>query len=345
MSNSIVAITRRTLMLSAVGIALALPGTLGVQAQELRQVTYVQPSPSAVNSFPVFVAIGEGYFEEEGLEVQAEAVNGSGAILQALSSGQAQFGRPGPAPVLQARSRDVDVVFLFNSLPRSSFGVLVQEESEYQTPEDLDGTVIGVGTADGAEVGFARAILADYGFAEPANYTFIAVGDGGTATAGFQRGDIKAYVGGVADAAILNYRGMAVRDITPEKFSTYFGNGYVAMRDFIDENPEVVEGFGRAMVRAIKFANDPANRETVLEHLAAGNPQEGEDPEFANALLEKVLEKSQPHDPSKGWGYQDPEHWATWHQSLIDTGELEAPMEDLEAAYTNEFVEAWNTPK
>lgn len=40
-----------------------------VNAQELRQITFVQPSPSAINSFPVFVAIGEGYFEEEGLEI------------------------------------------------------------------------------------------------------------------------------------------------------------------------------------------------------------------------------------------------------------------------------------
>ena len=63
-------------------------------AQEMTKVTFVQPSPSAINSFPVFVAIGEGYFAEEGLEVTVEAINGSGAVLQALSSGQAQFGRP-----------------------------------------------------------------------------------------------------------------------------------------------------------------------------------------------------------------------------------------------------------
>lgn len=67
-------------------------------AQNLRDITFVQPSPSAINSFPVFVAIGEGYFEEEGLNVSVEAINGSGAVLQALSAGQAHFGRPAPAP-------------------------------------------------------------------------------------------------------------------------------------------------------------------------------------------------------------------------------------------------------
>ncbi|MGA0714802.1 MAG: ABC transporter substrate-binding protein [Gemmobacter sp.] len=93
------------------GATLAMAAALGaaapavVSAQSLRQVTFVQPSPSAINSFPVFVAIGEGFFAEEGLEVRVEAVNGSGAVLQALSAGQAQFGRPGPGPVLARATR------------------------------------------------------------------------------------------------------------------------------------------------------------------------------------------------------------------------------------------------
>ena len=74
------------------------------------------------------MAIGEGYFEEEGLEVSVESINGSGPVLQALSAGQAQFGRPGPGPVLAARSRDVDVVFIYNVAARSNFGVVVQED-------------------------------------------------------------------------------------------------------------------------------------------------------------------------------------------------------------------------
>ncbi|WP_137176339.1 ABC transporter substrate-binding protein [Roseomonas sp. AR75] len=329
---------------SALGL-LALPllaRGAAAQGRNLRQIVFVQPSPSAINSYPIFVGMGEGYFQAEGLTVRSEAVNGSGPVLQALSSGQAQFGRPGPGPVLRARARGVDVVFLYNSLPRSSFGILVKTGSSYRTPDQLRGKVIGVGTADGAEVGFARAILSDLGMQEPRDYRFIPVGDGGPAVAGFMRGDIEAYVGSTADAAILNFRGMAVRDITPDRYQTFFGNGYVAMGPFINANPQVVEGFGRALVRATRFTNDPANRDKVLRHLAVGNPQEIENRNFANALLDQVLEKGKPHDPSKGWGWQDPAHWAAWHQSLVDSKELAAPLPNLEAAYTNRFIEAWN---
>jgi NitT/TauT family transport system substrate-binding protein len=335
-------LTRRGILALTLGLA-PLAATLPAAAQDLTRLTYVSPSPSAINSYPIFVAIGEGYFADEGLEIDAQAVNGSSAILQALAAGQADFGRPGPAPVILANSRGVEVTFLYNSLPRSSFGILVPESSDIQSPEDLRGTVIGVGTADGAEVGFARAILADYGMSEPADYTFIPVGDGGPATAGLQRGDIVAYVGSLADRAIITYRGLPMRDITPERFDTLFGNGYAAMTSYVNENPEIVEGFGRALVRATIFTRDPANRDTVLDHLAAGNPQEIEDRAFANALLDAVLVKGVPHDMSLGWGYNTPEHWQAWHDNLVAAGDLAAPLPDLSVVYTNDFVEAWNT--
>jgi NitT/TauT family transport system substrate-binding protein len=327
---------------AATGAALLALTAVPAFAQDLRDITFVQPSPSAINSFPIYVAIGEGFFADEGLNVSVESVNGSAAVLQALTAGQAQFGRPGPGPVLSARARGVDVVFIYNQMPKSSFGIVVREESDYQKPEDLKGQVIGVGTADGAEVSFARGVLASLGMAENEDYEFLTVGDGGPATAAFTRGDIEAYAASTADAAILNQRGLAVRDITPEEFLSFFGNGYTTMRSTIEEDPEMVEGFGRAIVRAQTFAMDDANREKVLAHLKAGVPEESEDPEFASALFDAVRAKTMPLDASKGLGYQEPAHWERWHQSLIETGALEQPLPDLDAAYTNDFVPAWN---
>ncbi|HMA14390.1 MAG: ABC transporter substrate-binding protein [Bacteroidota bacterium] len=316
----------------------ALPAT----AQSLTPVTFVQPSPSAINSFPVFVAIGEGYFADEGLEVTVESINGSGAVLQALSAGQAQFGRPGPGPILAARSRDVDVVFIYNVAARTNFGIVVEEGSEFQKVEDLRGKTIGTGTADGAEVGFARNVLLGADMKEGSDFTFLTVGDGGPATAAFTRGDMSAYAASTADAAILNQRGLKVRDITPTEYQSFFGNGLATMGDTIRNNPELVEKFGRAFARGHAFALDDANKEKVLAHLKAGNPQESEDPAFAAALFEAVRSKTIPIDASKGLGYQPPEVWEEWQKSMLATGELKAPLPDLTAAYTNDFVAAWN---
>ena len=158
----------------------------------------------------------------------------------------------------------------------------------------------------------------------------------------FNSGEMDAYSASTADAAILNQRGMAVRDITPQEFARFFGNGIATMGDTIRNDRELVEAFGHAFAQGHAFALDDANRETVLEHLAAGNPQEGEDKEFQSALFDAVRSKTIPVDMSNGLGYLPPEVWIEWQDSLIAGGEIEEPLDDLSAAFTNEFIEGWN---
>ena len=305
-------------------------------------ITVAVPNPSAITWAPMWAAVGEGYFEDEGLSVDIQAVDGSSQVLQAMSAGQAEIGAPGPGPVLAARARGLDVVFIYNLYPKSVFGILAKPG--YDAITDLKGTTIGVGTADGAEVSFARAILTDAGMEEGTDYKFLPVGDGGTAGVAFLRGEIESYAGAVSDAAILANRGIELVEITPEEYLAYFGNGYAALAEYMEANPEVIEGFGRAIVRGMRFVKDPANQETALKHMAAGNPQEGEDKAFAAALLDAVNERMTPTDSyiEKGYGYQPPEHWEAWHKSLQDSGVLSEPSSDLAAGYSNDHVDTWN---
>ncbi|MEM9247549.1 MAG: ABC transporter substrate-binding protein [Pseudomonadota bacterium] len=323
---------------AAAAAALALTAG-GAVAQDLRDITFVQPSPSAINSFPVFVAIGEGFFEEEGLNVTVEAINGSGAVLQALSAGQAHFGRPGPGPLIAARARGVDAVHIYNVAARSNFGIAVPVDSEVQSVEELRGKVVGTGTADGAEVGFARNVMTGAGMSDGTDYEFLTVGDGGPATAAFLNEEIDAYSASTADTAILNQRGMAVRDITPAEFGRFFGNGIATMGDTIRNDRELVEAWSRAFAKGHAFALDDANREAVLAHLAAGNPQEGEDQAFQSALFDAVRSKTIPAEGGEGLGWYPAEVWQEWEDALVAGGEISGPLDDLGAAWTNDFAE------
>ncbi len=330
-------ITRR-LFSATVGAVVTMGFGMTATAQDMKDVVFVQPSPSAINSFPVFVGIGEGFFADEGLNVTVEAINGSGAVLQALSAGQAHIGRPGPGPVIAARSRDVDVVFIYNVAARSNFGVVVPADSEVQTPADLRGMVVGTGTADGAEVGFARNVMMGAGLTDGVDYEFLTVGDGGPAVAGFSQDAIQAYSASTADAAILGQRGVALREITPPEYMRFFGNGLATTGELIREDPEMIAAFIRAFTKAHVFALDDANRDAVLSHLAAGNPQESEDGAFASALFDAVRAKTVPVDLENGYGYMPPEVWEEWQESMIAGGELAGPLPDLTEAYTNAFI-------
>ncbi len=335
--------TRRTALCAALTTALCgFIAATPLHAQELKQVTVVLPHPGAIGHFPMHVALCEGYFEKQGLNVTVQAVDGSGQVIQAIAAGQGDIGNPGPGPLLSARAQGVDVVMFYNHFAKSQFGILVAQDAPFKELTELKGKVIGVGTADGAEVSFARSMLTAAGMTEGTDYTFLPVGDSGPAAVAFQRGDISAYAAATADAAILRTRGMEVRDFTPEAFQGFFGNGYMATRAYIDANPDVIKGFGRALVQGAIFGSDPANREKVLACSAKANPQEAEDRVMLEALFDNIRLRVQPLDPSKGWGYYSPEAWKAWEDSLVASGSLKAPLPDLDKAYTSEFVSYWN---
>lgn len=334
-----------TSLLGRLGAAalLALAGmATTTHAQAQTEVTVVLPHPGAIGHYPMHVAICEGYFEKQGIKVTVQAVDGSAQVIQAIAAGQGNIGAPGPGPLLSARAQGVDVVMFYNHFAKSQFGILVGKDATFQGLTDLKGKVIGIGTADGAEVSFARSMLTAAGMTEGTDYTFLTVGDSGPAAVAFQRGDIAAYAAATADAAILRTRGVEVRDITPVEFQGFFGNGFMTTREYLDANPEIIKGFGKALAQGAVFGQDPANRERVLECSAIGNPQEAEDRVMLEALFDNLKVRIRPIDPSKGWGYYAPEQWAAWQDSLVASGGLKAPLPDLDKAYTSEFVTYWN---
>lgn len=342
MTNRTTISRRRFTTLAVGGLAVAAIGAPTIVRAQTA-ITFAVPNPSALTWLPYWVAVGEGYFGDEGLSPTLEAVDGSSAVLQAMAAGQAQIGAPGPGPTLGARSRGVDVKFLYNLYPKSVFGLLVKADSAFKTPADLKGTVIGIGTADGAEMSFTSAIMADLGMTVGNDFTYLPVGDGGTAAVAFLRDEVTSYAGAVSDAAILAARGLELREITPEAYLGFFGNGIAMLESQMGTMPELAPKFGRALVKGMRFSADPANKKTALAHCAAGNPQEGEQ-DYAPSLFDGVVNRMTPTDAlmGKGYGYQPSEHWQAIHDSAVASGALSEPLPDLSAVYTNEFVAGWN---
>lgn len=336
---------RRHLLQGAALAALVSALPFGAIAQDTTEVTLALPSPGGLGYFALYNAIAEGYFADEGISVDVQSVNGSAQVLQVLAAGQAEFGHPGPGPVLNARAAGEDIVYIYNYFASSQFSLVAQASSGYETPKDLEGKIVGVGTSDGAEVAFVRSIFDADGMQEGEDYTFLTVGEGGMAVAGFNQGSIDAYASDTAGQATLRLRGIDLVNLTPDEFRGYFGNGYAVTRAYMEENPEIIEGFGRAIVRGMRFGTDPENREATLENAKLGNPQQLEDMEFASALFDTYIALTAPQEPERGYGYQNPENWERWQATLVEAGDLDAPLPDLTQAYSNQFIEIWNAPE
>lgn len=306
--------------------------------EDLRQVTVAVANPSAVAYFPLYTAIDQGYFAEEGLEIEVQAADGSSATLQALASGQAEIASPAPGPLLTARAAGQEAVFFYNFTANNIFSVVVPEESGITDVSELSDAVIGVGTADGAEVALARNVLGDGGLTEGEDYEFLTVGDGGLATAGFERGDIDAYAATIVDVAIIEARGIALENLTPDDYRAQMSNGFAATAEFIESDAEVIEGFGRAFARGFTWGAD--NKDEALAIAAEVSPEEGSDEELSSALFDVVVEYATPIE-GDDLGFSPGEGWEAWARDLVESGQLDEEP-DLQSAYTNDFVDAYN---
>ncbi|PRB09812.1 ABC transporter substrate-binding protein [Microbacterium sp. MYb62] len=303
------------------------------EVAELTEITVAVPGQSGIAYYPVTVADHLGYFEEEGLDVTVESLDGSAAVLQAMQADRADFGIPGAGPLFSSLLGGGDAAYIYNLYPRGFFSI-AGDAGQVKSIDDLRGATIGVSTANGGEVAWARAVLQEAGLA-PDEYEFATVGSEGIAVSSFERGDIQAYAASMTGVATLDVRGVDLVNLTPES-AQLFGNGIAASGAILEKSPETVEAFLRAVARAQLHGFD--NAEDVLEAGAEYNEQEAEDPEYATAIYDAVIELMKPNDAQEGPGYFTDQAVAAWHAVLVETGDIEAPLADPSVVYTNEFV-------
>lgn len=327
-----------TVAAAAVGPSVHTGATGGPDA-EMTDLTVTIPFPSGAVFYPLYVADDLGYYEDEGLSVTVEPLDGSGAILQALLSGQAEIGLPSPGPLLQAISEGAEFASVYTLFQSNVFALVAPAGGEVADLADLEGAMIGVGTLDGGEVPFVRAMLAQEAGLEEGDYNLLAVGDGGTAAVALERGDVVAYAASFPDVAILKLQGLELVDLISDEFRSFFDSVVVMERSFIDENPEVVEAFGRAIARATQWGFD--NPDGVIDITSKYFPEEGEDRELTQAFLDETITLFElPPEADGQFGYAVPEAVESYVGFLVEQGELEqAPAEDV---FINDFVPAYN---
>jgi NitT/TauT family transport system substrate-binding protein len=311
----------------------------GAGGDETTSLTVVIPFPSGAVFYPLFVAQENGYFAEEGIEVTVEPVDGSGATIQQLAAGQAQVAVPSPGPFMQAVARGEDLRSVYTLYQSNVFSVQVAANSEIQSLADLEGKTVGVGALDGGETPFVKAALKEAADLDEGDYELLAVGDGGQAVVALNRGDVDAYASAFVDVAIMKLRGVELRNILPEEFQNFFDTVFVFKSDFADDNPEVIEGFGRAIAKGTVWGLD--NAAAVVDITSKSFPEEAEDKEFTRALVEETTTLYElPEEADGQWGYSVPDFVERYMNFLVEQGELDEPVEtDI---FSNEHVEAYN---
>lgn len=204
---------------------------------------------------PFLVALNEGYFEEEGLNVTIDQGEGSAATITRIMSGAYDAGFGDINAIIQnAAARPAEApVMVFQMWNRPPFAIAVPKGSGIETPADFEGKTLG--GAQGTPTTrlfpvFARLNGIDL---ETVKYESLAPN---LQEPMLIRGDIDgAYTFTVSSwFNLIANRKDPAKDFDWFNYEDYgmdlYSNGMMVSRGMLEENPDAVAGLVRAVSRA-----------------------------------------------------------------------------------------------
>ncbi len=295
-------------------------------------LTVATASPAAALWAPMWLATPLGFYEDENLEVEVIGQLTGGTAEQALTTGDLDFAGvtqdtlvPLPADVEELPIK----LFMMESLWVDL--LLVLAESEYETGDDLRGAVIGIPEAKDEAV--AELLMSAAGV-EPGEYSTLVVGARAPAAVAMERGETDAFAGTFVDQYAMDAAGYETRVIDTGATDSLYNSGIAASNEMLEDNPELVVRFGRAIARAMVWMYE--NQEASLELLAEVVPEAVEDREAAELLLNASVDRNRPIYEAQAEA--DGEQWQDVVDLYVELGQLEESY-DAEILFTNEFID------
>jgi len=232
---------------------------------------------------PQYVAMSQGFFADEGLEIQLTNGGGADKVMTAVVSGQSDIGLAGPESCIYVYNQGKeDHPVIFAQLTQRDGAFIVGRTQEDFSWEHLRGKTILGGRKGGVPEMTLEYVMAQNGVTPHVD----AVVDtsvqfnmmAGAFTGGM--GDYVALFEPTATEVEQAGQGYILCSIGQESGEIPY-TAYFAAQSYMAEHPEVIQGFTNAIYRAQQWIADHTDRE-VAEAIA------GQFPDTSIDLLETV---------------------------------------------------------
>ena len=247
---------RRVIALALV--MLALPGVAGSAGEP---VTLAYSQIGLLAHLPWQVALGQKYFEEQGLEPKGYNFESGAKSIAALIGGSADFAANALEHAIKAKVQGKDLVYVFSSTRLPGFGLAVAstQRGEIKSIADLKGKLVGV-----SGIGAASHVLLDYILrkhgVDPKDVKVVAVGLS-TFPPALEGGKIVAGMAGEPFFSRMIAKGTAfslgnlssLKETQAILGGEYVFSGAITRPDVIAKRPQVVQKVVTALVRASHF--------------------------------------------------------------------------------------------
>lgn len=275
---------------------------------------------------PFYVADALGFYAEEDIEVEFDySFETDGIAL--VGADETQFAIVGGDQVLLARAEGLPVVYVLEWYQRFPITIISRASENITEPTDLIGRNVGIPFFFGASyVGYIGLLSSND----------IAQSDVSANEIGFNQ--VESLVTGQSEAVVgyannepIQLRGMG-EDVNVMYVADYIdmvANGIVTNEETINNNPELVEGFVRATLRGLAETLEKPDEafEISKDYVEELDPRR-----------KRILESSLSMWRAETLGIMTPDSWVQTQDILLEMNLLDEPLEDLEEAYTNEYV-------
>lgn len=237
-------------------------GSDGMTTVKVNEVTH------SVFYAPMYLAESLGYFEEENIRIELTNGGGADAVMASVLSGDADIGFCGPEAaiyVLLGGSQDVPTVIGQLTKRDGSFLVSRTDEPDFQW-EDLKGKEILAGRKGGVPAMTFEYILKEHGFTDDEiNLNFDVAFN--LMTGAFEAGtaDYCTMFEPTASEYQAAGKGYIVASVGVAGGEVPY-TCYIARQSWLKKNEETAEGFLRALLKGVHFAQTQ-DAAAIAEHL------------------------------------------------------------------------------
>lgn len=291
-----------------------------------------------------------GYFAEECIDLSVEVA--ADGTLQSLLADKTDFAMGTPSiPLTAADGEPIGAKLVYNLIPDMNIYLGVLGDSDIESVEDLKGATIGVSGSSPFYDAYMERSLSQYGLSL-ADVTVITTGYGATPTEALESGEVDAVLYWPGLFTSWKLAGYDIRILDGTEWSADFdGIGIIARDDTIENDPELVEGFARAVAKSSVYLQRFPESAVKLfwEAYPERAPLPGADEEEALANDLEILDATlvsmdiTEHDADYSWGVQTAERWDAQIEYLKTSGIIGADAAaDPSAFFTDEFTAAAN---
>lgn len=276
---------------------------------------------------PQYIAIENGYFEEEGIKLNLVTGFGADNVMTSLISNDADIGFMGSESSIYIYAEGaLDYAVNFAQLTQRAGNFLVSRTPDPDFDwQDLKGKTILGGRAGGMPQMLLEYILEQKGIDKNKDVTIIQNVDFGSTAAAFTS-DIADYTVEFEPSATLleeQQEGYVVASLGVESGYVPY-TAYCAKKSYIEKNGDIIQSFTNAIQKGLDFCNTHTSEE-IAKVIA---PQFTETDE---ATIAKIIERYKAQDTWKNDTIFSSESFSLLTDILRNSGELDdtVPYENL----------------